>query len=66
MSACNNLKQYGIPYSLTTLHTEAPNSDLFAKDLNWFAAVCRVVRGLRRIAHRRHRRASLGVQHGAL
>src|SRR6202162_5943381 len=49
MSACNNLKQYGIPYSLTTLHTEAPNSDLFAKDLNWFAAVCRVVRGLRRI-----------------
>jgi L-fucose isomerase-like protein len=23
MSACNNLMQYGIPYSLTTLHTEA-------------------------------------------
>ncbi len=23
MSACNNLRQYGIPYSLTTLHTEA-------------------------------------------
>ena len=33
MSACNNLKQYGIPYSLTTLHTEAPRSDEFAKDL---------------------------------
>src|ERR1035438_2648017 len=49
MSACNNLKQYGIPYSLTTLHTEAPDSDLFAKDLDWFAAVCRVVRGLRRL-----------------
>ena len=49
MSACNNLKQYGIPYSLTTLHTEAPDSDLFAKDLAWFAAVCRVVRGLRRL-----------------
>ncbi len=44
MSACNNLKQYGIPYSLTTLHTEAPDFDQFAKDLNWFAAVCRVVR----------------------
>ena len=28
--ACNNLKQYGIPYSLTTLHTEAPDSDVFA------------------------------------
>jgi L-fucose isomerase-like protein len=49
MSACNNLKQYGIPYSLTTLHTEAPGSDVFAKDLAWFAAVCRVVRGLRRL-----------------
>src|ERR1035437_3651307 len=49
MSACNNLKQYGIPYSLTTLHTEAPDSDLFAKDIAWFAAVCRVVRGLRRV-----------------
>ena len=27
MSACNNLMQYGIPYSLTTLHTESPSSD---------------------------------------
>ena len=43
MSACNNLTQYGIPYSLTTRHTEAPDSDLFAKDLDWFAAVCRAV-----------------------
>jgi L-fucose isomerase-like protein len=49
MSACNNLKQYGIPYSLTTRHTEAPDSDLFRRDLDWFAAVCRVVRGLRRL-----------------
>ncbi|MGA2597566.1 MAG: fucose isomerase [Bryobacteraceae bacterium] len=49
MSACNNLKQYGIPYSLTTRHTEAPGSDLFRTDLDWFAAVCRVVRGLRRL-----------------
>jgi L-fucose isomerase-like protein len=49
MSACNNLTQYRIPYSLTTLHTEAPDSDLFAKDLAWFAGVCRVVKGLRRL-----------------
>ena len=49
MSACNNLTQYGIPYSLTTLHTEAPDSEFFRKDLDWFAAVCRVVRGLRRL-----------------
>jgi L-fucose isomerase-like protein len=47
MSACNNLKQYGIPYSLTTLHTEAPDSAEFKKDLATFAAVCRVVNGLR-------------------
>src|SRR5579864_8948362 len=45
MSACNNLSQYGIPYSLTTLHTENPNSPEFADDLRWFAAVCRVVKG---------------------
>src|ERR1022692_1630688 len=48
MSACNNLTQYRIPYSLTTLHTEAPDSDVFAQDLAWFAAVCRVGRGLGR------------------
>ncbi len=49
MSACNNLSQYGIPYSLTTLHTETPDSEQFRRDLDWFAAVCRVVRGLRRL-----------------
>src|SRR6202041_4080511 len=49
MSACNNLRQYGIPYSLTTLHTESPDSSEFAKDLAWFAAVCRVVKGFRNL-----------------
>ncbi len=49
MSTCNNLKQYGIPYSLTTRHTEAPESIWFARDLDWFAGVCRAVRGLRRL-----------------
>jgi L-fucose isomerase-like protein len=49
MSACNNLSQYRIPYSLTTLHTETPQSETFQKDLAWFAAVCRVVKGLRRL-----------------
>src|SRR5215472_13893875 len=47
MSACNNLKQYGIPYSLTRLHTVALDSPEFAKDLETFAAVCRVVGGLK-------------------
>jgi L-fucose isomerase-like protein len=49
MSACNNLQQYRIPYSLTSLHTEAPGSHEFKKDLEWFAAVCRVVNGLRKL-----------------
>jgi L-fucose isomerase-like protein len=47
MSACNNLKQYGIRYSLTSRHTEAPASPEFARDLEWFLGVCRVVKGLR-------------------
>jgi L-fucose isomerase-like protein len=49
MSACNNLAQYGIPYSITTLHTELPQSDVFRRDLEWFLSVCRVVKGLRRL-----------------
>ncbi len=49
MSACNNLKQYGIPYSITTLHTEAPDSPEFVRDLQWFAAVCRIVNGFRNL-----------------
>src|SRR5487761_313427 len=47
MSACNNLMQYGIPYSLTSSHTVSPGSAEFKKDLEWFAGVCRAVRGLR-------------------
>jgi len=47
MSISNNLKQYGIPYSLTTLHTEAPDSAEFKADLASFSAVCRIVRGFR-------------------
>src|SRR5580765_4499491 len=49
MSACNNLKQYGIPYSLTKSHTVALDSPEFRGDLESFAAVCRVVRGLKNL-----------------
>src|SRR5579863_3680838 len=49
MSACNNMMQYGIQYSLTTLHTEALNSAEFKADLEWFAAVCRIVKGLKNL-----------------
>ncbi len=47
MSACNNLRQYGIRYTLTTEHTMDPTGDAFMRDLKNFAGVCRVVRGLR-------------------
>ena len=46
MSACNNLRQYGIKYTLTTLHTVDPESESFRADLRKFAATCRVVSGL--------------------
>jgi L-fucose isomerase-like protein len=49
MSACNNLRQYGIPYSLTALHTVSPASEDFANDLDWFGAVCRIVNGFRNL-----------------
>jgi L-fucose isomerase-like protein len=47
MSVCNNLRQYGIKYSLTELHTVHPQSDDFRKDLRRFSSVCRVVGGLK-------------------
>jgi L-fucose isomerase-like protein len=47
MSCCNNLTQYGIPFSLTSLHTVHPQCDSFRADLQKFSGTCRVVRGLR-------------------
>jgi L-fucose isomerase-like protein len=47
MSACNNLKQYGIKYSLTTLHTVDPTTESFRADLRQFAATCRIIKGLK-------------------
>ena len=46
ISVCNNLYQYGIPFTDTTLHTYSVYSPLLAQDINRFAAVCRVVKGL--------------------
>ena len=47
MSVCNNLTQYGIPYSLTRLHTVDPRNASFREDLRRFAATCNVVRRLK-------------------
>lgn len=48
MSVCNNLHQYGIRYSLTSLHTADPESESFRADLRRFVSICRVVRGLKK------------------
>lgn len=47
MSVCNNLVQYDIPFSLTSRHTMDPATDAFKEDIEAFAAVCRIVKGLR-------------------
>ena len=47
ISVCNNLYQYDIPFTDTTLHTYSIYSELLAKDINKFAGICRVVNGLR-------------------
>jgi len=60
MSVCNNLRQYGIKFSLTSGHTMDPNSPEFAADLHKFVAVCRVTKGLRRA-----RIGAIGARPGA-
>jgi len=48
LSVCNNLRQYGIPFTDTAQHTCDLDGPLFADDLDRFARVCRTVKGLRR------------------
>ncbi len=47
MSVCSNLRQYGIPYTLTRLHTVKPSAPEFRKDLEDFAVTCRVRKGMK-------------------
>lgn len=47
ISVCNNLYQYGIPFTDTTYHTCSIHSEELRKDLRKFAGICRVVNGLR-------------------
>ncbi len=60
VSVCNNLRQYGYDFSLTSLHTSHPASDAFRKDLQKFVGVCRVVKGLRSV-----RLGAIGARPGA-
>ena len=47
ISVCNNLRQYGIPFSLTEDHTVNPLSPEFRRDIQSFLAQCRIVSGIR-------------------
>ncbi len=47
LSVCNNLYQYDIPFTNTSIHTYPIDSEYFRDDLDFFARVCRVVNGLR-------------------
>jgi L-fucose isomerase-like protein len=49
MSCCNNLRQYGIAYSLTTLHTDTARSTTFTADLKRFVGTCKVVKKLKNL-----------------
>ncbi|HSV30987.1 MAG TPA: L-fucose/L-arabinose isomerase family protein [Atribacteraceae bacterium] len=49
LSVCSNLRQFGIPFSLTGEHTVHPDSEIFAGDIAWFSAVCRVVNGFKNL-----------------
>ena len=60
ISVCNNLYQFGIKYSLTTKHVVAINDETFINDLKNFTAVCRVVKGLRKV-----RIGAVGARPGA-
>ncbi len=60
ISVCNNLYQFGIKYSLTTKHVVAINDETFIDDLKKFTAVCRVVKGLRKV-----RIGAVGARPGA-
>lgn len=47
ISVCNNLYQYGIPFTDTTYHTYDIKDPLVKADIIKFAGICRVVNGLR-------------------
>lgn len=60
ISVCNNLYQFGIKYSLTTKHVVHPSDPSFHTDLINFVAVCKVVKGLRKV-----RLGAIGARPGA-
>ncbi len=48
LSVCNNLRQYGIPFTLTKLHTCSIDSEEFTEDIEKFEKLCNVVNHLKK------------------
>jgi L-fucose isomerase-like protein len=48
ISVCNDLYQYGIPYTITQSHTVDPQSEEFKDELRKFVGLCQTVKGMRR------------------
>ena len=48
LSVCNNLKQYGIKYTLTKQHTCKIDSQEFTDDINRFEKICKTVNNIRK------------------
>ena len=66
MSACNNLTQYGIPYSLTSLaYRQRPDPRNSRKTWNGLQGLPRRERPAES-AHRQHWRSPHGIQYGSL
>jgi L-fucose isomerase-like protein len=57
---CNNLVQAGIKFTLTSKHVSSPTSESFARDLQNYLGVCRVVNGVRGV-----RLGAVGARPGA-
>ncbi|KGQ70466.1 fucose isomerase [Chelonobacter oris] len=47
ISLCNNLRQYGIPFTLTTQHVCRLTGAIFKRDLQEFIALCRIVKAMK-------------------
>ncbi len=60
ISVCNNLRQAGIGYTLTQSHTVKVTSAEFKKELDDFAAICRITKGLHNV-----RFGAIGARTGA-
>jgi L-fucose isomerase-like protein len=60
ISVCNNLRQRGMPFSVTRKHVVHPCDASFERDLLDFTAVCGVVKGMRKA-----RIGAIGARPGA-